>query len=107
MSGITRPCHNENMHHTASPTSQLFPARHGLITTMKTLRALLLPGPVRDRTSEQGLGGRRQDAKGERSGREHQHECGRPNAFDIADTQMGHDGSHEIEDETDSRRDSA
>ena len=33
----------------------------------------------------------------------HQHECGRPNAFDIADTQMGHDGSHEIEDTTDSR----
>src|ERR1035438_6626868 len=46
------------------------------------------------------------DAKGERCCGKRQHECGRPNAFDIADTQMGHDGSHEIEDETDSRGDS-
>lgn len=46
-----------------------------------------------------------QDAKDERSCGKHQHECGRPDALDIADTQMGHDGTHEIEPETDSRRD--
>jgi len=47
-----------------------------------------------------------QDAKGERSCGKRRHECGRPNALYIADTQMGHDGSHEVEHETDSSRDS-
>ena len=61
---------------------------------------------MRRMSRTEGLRGRDQDAEGERSRREHQHECGRSNAFDIADAQMGHDGSNEIEDESDSCRDS-
>ena len=38
--------------------------------------------------------------------REHQHEDGRPNAFEVADTQMRDDGPHEVEHQADSRRDS-
>ena len=44
-----------------------------------------------------------QDPKGKRPRAKHQHECGGPNAFDIADTEMGHEGGHEIEHETDCR----
>jgi hypothetical protein len=47
-----------------------------------------------------------QDAKGQRSYGKYQHEYGRPNAFNIANKQMGRGGSHEIEDQTDSRRNS-
>ena len=61
---------------------------------------------LRHEVQIKGLSGQGEDTEGERSRREHQHECGRPNAFDIADTQMGHNASHEVEDETDSRRDS-
>src|ERR1017187_2868143 len=45
-----------------------------------------------------------QEAHGECSRREHQHECGRPDPLGIADTHMRCNSPHEVEDETSSRR---
>jgi hypothetical protein len=46
-----------------------------------------------------------QDPHDERSRRDHQHEGGRSNAFEIADTQMRHDRTHKVDDEANAARD--
>ena len=48
----------------------------------------------------------RENANHERSRDEHQHEDGATNALDVADAHVRDNGSHEVEHEADSRRDS-
>jgi len=45
----------------------------------------------------------RQNPQGKCCRREHQNECGGPNAFDIAYTQMRHRCAHKVDDEADTR----
>ena len=46
-----------------------------------------------------------QDPHDERSRGDHQHEGGRSDAFEIADTQMRHDRTHKVDDEANAARD--